>query len=263
MTQAGDLWTSVKAVREGGPLVHNIANYVAMDLAANVLLAAGASPVMAHALDEVADLAAIAGAVTVNMGTLDRPWVESMQALARAARAAGTPWVFDPVGAGATPYRTATAAQLIVQQPAVVRGNASEIIAVTGGSGGKGVDATHATAAALEAAQTLARRTGGVVAVTGAIDYVTDGVRTAECHNGDPMMAKVTATGCGLTCLIGAFVAATGDAYSGTVHAIAAYGIAGEIAAETAAGPGSFRVGLLDALHNLDEAQIDRRLRLG
>ncbi len=263
MTDASDqVWATVKSVRERAPLVHNVTNLVSMDIMANLLLAVGASPVMAHATEEVAEFAGMAGAVNINMGTLDAAWIESMQAAAAAARRAGTPWLFDPVGVGATAYRTATAASLLTLQPAVVRANASEVLALTGGPAGKGVDASHGTEQAVEVAMTLARRSGAVVAVTGVSDYVTDGVRVARIDNGHAMMARVTATGCALTAFIAAAVAAIEDPFKASMHALAAYGIAGELAAAEAKGPGSFRVAFLDSLAGLDEATIARHLKL-
>jgi len=263
MDATGDqVFRTLQAIRDKRPLVHSVTNFVSMDIMANLLLAVGASPVMAHATEEVGALAEIAGAVNINMGTLDGAWVESMQTAAAAARRAGTPWVFDPVGVGATPYRTGTAANLMTLKPTVVRGNASEVLALTGGSGGKGVDASHAVEQAVEAAVDLARRSGAVVAATGASDYVTDGIRIVRIDNGHPLLSTVTATGCALTAFIGAAVAATGEAFVATQHAIALFGIAGEIAAEQARGPGSFRVALLDALYQLDREAVTGRIKL-
>ncbi len=256
------VWSTVVAIREKGPLVHSVTNLVSMDIMANVLLAIGASPVMAHATEEVAAFAKMAGAVNINMGTLDAPWVESMRAAAAAAGRAGTPWLFDPVGVGATAYRNGVAASLITHKPSIIRGNASEILALAGGAGGKGVDASHGVEEAEAVARNLAERTGAVVAVTGASDYVTDGARQKRIDNGHPMMARVTATGCSLTAVMAAAVAVTADPFTAAGHALAAYGIAGEIAAEAAAGPGSFRVAFLDAIANLDQAAIADRIRL-
>ncbi|MEO1194380.1 MAG: hydroxyethylthiazole kinase [Pseudomonadota bacterium] len=264
---AAEVWTTVQAIRERGPLVHNLANYVSMDIMANLLLAAGASPVMAHATEEVGAFAAMAGAVTVNMGTLDDRWVESMQAAATAASQAGTPWLLDPVGVGATRYRTGVAQMLLKLKPQVIRGNASEVMALLGAQaglegGGKGVDSLHGSDEALSAAQALAASSGAVVVVTGARDYVTDGSHGGQVDNGHPLMARVTATGCSLTAFMGAALSVQPDRVSACLHALAAYGIAGEIAAERAQGPGSFRVAFLDAIAGLTEAQIAERARL-
>ncbi len=257
-----EVWTTIAAIRAQAPLVHSVTNLVSMDIMANVLLAIGASPVMAHATEEVADFARIAGAVNINMGTLDAAWVESMQAAAAAARRAGTPWLLDPVGVGATAYRNANAASLLLLKPAILRANASETLALAGGAGAKGVDASHGAEQALEAAKGLAARHGAVVAVTGASDYVTDGEHVVRIDNGHPLMARVTATGCALTAVMGAALAVTGEPFAAAVHALVAYGIAGEMAAERAAGPGSFRVHFLDCLAGLDRAAVEARMKL-
>jgi hydroxyethylthiazole kinase len=187
-----------------------------------------------------------------------------MRLAAARARSAGIPWVLDPVGAGATSYRTSVAAELVRLRPAVIRGNASEIMVVAGavGAGGKGVDATHATEDALGPARRLARESGSVVAMTGAIDFVTDGVRTLAVHNGHPLMARVTGLGCTATALVGACLGAEPNVLDATVAALTALGITGEIAAEQAGGPGSLQMLLLDALHGLDEGTVRRRARI-
>lgn len=259
---AGDaVWQTVEALRSGSPLVHNIINFVAMDLAANVLLAVGASPVMAHAQEEVAEMVAIAGALTINIGTLEPEWVVAMELAANRAAALRKPWVLDPVGAGATRYRDATLRLLVGKLPTVIRGNASEILALRGQSAARGVDSANPSTDALDVARTLAKQLGAIVAVTGAVDYVTDGTRLAALANGHPLMGRVTATGCGLTALVGATLALGLPPFDATVHALAIYGIAGELAAEGAEGPGSFRVRFLDRLATLDRQAIGR-LRL-
>jgi hydroxyethylthiazole kinase len=258
-----DVWTGLAAVRERGPLVHNITNYVAMDLSANALLAAGASPAMIHAQEEAADFARIADALVVNIGTLSPPWVEAMHQAAAVAADRGIPWVFDPVGVGATPYRTKTGIDLLERRPTVVRGNASEILALAGAAeGGKGVDSAHQAADAVDAAAELAERTGGVVAVTGATDVVTDGSATVTVDGGHPMMSRITALGCAASALVGAFAAVGDDPFAATVSALAVLGVAGERAATDAAGPGSLRWRLLDELHSLDQRTVEIGVRL-
>ncbi len=257
-----EVLTTLAAIREQAPLVHSVTNLVSMDIMANMLLAIGASPVMAHATEEVAEFAKIAGAVNINMGTLDSPWIESMQAAAVAARRAGTPWVFDPVGVGATAFRSGTAASLITLQPAIIRANASEVLALGGGTGAKGVDASHGVEQALEVAKEVAQRNATLIAVTGVSDYVTDGDRVARIDNGHTMMARVTATGCALTAVMAAALAVTGEPFTAAVHALIAYGIAGEIAAQSAGGPGSFRVAFLDSIATLDQAAIEAHMKL-
>jgi len=252
------LWSTVEGLRSRSPLVHNITNFVAMDLAANVLLAVGASPVMAHAQEEVADMVAIAGALAINIGTLEPEWVVAMELAADKAVSLRKPWVLDPVGAGATRYRDATLRTLVGKLPTVIRGNASEILALRGQSAARGVDSANASTDALGVARSLAKELGSVVAVTGAVDYVTDGKRLAAIGNGHPLMGRVTATGCGLTALVGATLGLGLSPFDATVHAIALYGIAGELAAEGAEGPGSFRVRFLDKLATLDRKAISR-----
>ncbi len=177
--------------------------------------------------------------------------------------------MLDPVGAGATKYRNETIAELLALKPTVIRGNASEIIAVARVAGffheaaaGKGVDSLHGTEAALEPALALARGLGCVVAATGAVDLVTDGARVARIANGAPIMAQVTASGCALSGILGAFVALTPDFFAATVAALGIYGVAGEIAAAGCAGPGSFRVALLDQLAGVNGEVLRAWLKL-
>ena len=256
----GSLLTDMRAI---APLVHCITNYVAMNVAANVLLAAGASPAMVHAPEETEEFAGISGALTINIGTLSAPWVEGMRRAIRSAATAGKPWVLDPVAHFATDYRRRTVAELMAQKPTIVRGNASEIIALAGGtSQGQGVDSGDPVEAAEDAARTLATRHGAVFAVTGPTDYVTDGSRTARIFGGSPLMPQVTALGCALTCLIGAHVATTpSDPFEATVAALATFAVAGERAGR-ATGPGSFAWQFLDHLAALDGAGLDDDARI-
>ena len=255
-----DLSSALSTLRARAPLVHNITNFVAMNTTANALLAVGASPAMVHAIEEVADFAPLANALVVNIGTLSPEWVEAMARAAGAANAAGVPWILDPVAVGATPLRRDAGRRLMALKPTVVRGNASEIIALAGEvSAGKGVDSTAASDAALDAAAALARASGAIVAVTGKIDYVTDGKRTVAVDNGDVMLTRVTATGCAVTALIGAYLGAGFSPLDAAVAGLATMGVAGEIAAAKATGPGSFQVALFDALAALDDATLAAR----
>lgn len=252
-----DFAATLTAMRAAGPLVQNITNYVSMNVMANVLIAAGAAPAMVHAEEEAAEFAAIAGALTINIGTLSPAWVRAMEAAAKVAAEKGTPWVLDPVAAGATSYRREVSARLVALKPTVIRGNASEVIALAGaGAGGRGVDSTDTVAAAEAAARALAGQTGGVVAVSGPVDFVTDGTRAARIANGDAMMARVTATGCALSGVVAAFAAAVPDTFDATVGALTYYAVAGERAAVGAKGPGSFAVSFLDELENVDESAL-------
>lgn len=244
-----DPGTYLDAVRSGAPLVHNITNFVAMNVMANVLLAVGASPAMVHAREEAAEFAAISQALTVNIGTADPDWGAAMEDAAGVMGKAGRPWVFDPVGVAATRFRQDLSERLLALRPTVVRGNASEILTLAGlGGAARGVDAGDRVEDAEDAARLLARRTGGVVAVSGPVDFATDGTRAFRVANGHPLMGRITVMGCSLNGVIAAFCVDR-PPLEATVAALACYGLAGETAGATAAGPGSFHPAFLDALH--------------
>lgn len=247
---------ALDALRTQSPLVHCITNYVAMNIAANVTLAAGASPAMIHAPEEVADFTPISGALTINIGTLSTPWLESMKAAAVAANAAKVPWVLDPVAHFATHYRAKAALDLLVLKPSIVRGNASEIIALAGGAGsGKGADSGDNVSDAQSSAQALAVRHDCIVAVSGPIDFITDGKRSASITGGSDIMPTVTALGCALTALVGAY-AAIAPRFEATIAAFVHFAEAGEQAGAETSGPGSFSVAFLDALHALQPGDL-------
>lgn len=249
-------------MRRTAPLVQNITNYVAMNIMANVMLASGASPAMVHAREEAAEFAGLAQALTINIGTLSPAWADAMLDSAEAAHAQGTPWIFDPVAVGATGYRRDFGARLLNLAPTVIRGNASEIMALAGAdASGKGADAADAVSQAQEAASALARRTGGVVAVTGPVDFVTDGTRNAEVANGHALMPRVTALGCSLTGIVGAFTVGQ-DPFEATLAALAYYGLAGERAAEGVRGPGTFQGAFIDALYAMTPEDLSRDARI-
>lgn len=246
-------------VRQETPLVHNITNYVVMNYTANALLSMGASPVMAHAIDEVADMAGIAGALVLNIGTLEKDWITSMIKAGQAATAKDTPVVLDPVGAGATALRTSAAKDILNKvKVTVVRGNASEILALGDqASTTKGVDSTHGVDSAVETARNMARQLGCVVAITGPEDLVTDGQRALKVKNGHAMMGQVTGTGCTATAIMGAFLAAdSSDQLMASAAALAYWGLCGEVAAESAKAPGSYMIALLDALYTVTPDQL-------
>lgn len=237
-------------LRAAAPLVHCLTNEVVQSITANVLLALGASPAMIVAEEEVADFAAIAGALLINVGTVYPTRLAAMRGAVAAARRAGTPWTLDPVAAGVLAYRSDALRELITQQPAAIRGNASEILALAGASaGGKGVDSTAASSAALAAAQQLASATGAVVAVTGEVDYVSDGTRTWAVPGGDPLMTRVVGTGCALSAVVAAFTADAPDRLAAVAAACAVMSRAGGDAAAAARGPGSFLPAFLDAIY--------------
>ncbi len=250
-------------IRTAAPRVHRITNYVVMNNTANALLAVGASPAMVHALEEVEEFVSISSALVVNIGTLSPAWVSAMERAAVRASERGIPWLLDPVGAGATTYRTETARALLALRPTVLRGNASEILAVAGELGGtRGVDSTAGSDAALEAATLLAQRHGTTVVITGAVDIATDGARVVRCGNGHPLMTRVTGLGCSLSAITGACLAVESDALQAAASALVIAGVTGELAAARAAGPGSLQVEMLDALHHLDAAQLAAHARL-
>jgi hydroxyethylthiazole kinase len=254
-----ETWLTLQELRRVAPLVHNITNYVAMDVTANALLAIGASPAMVHAEAEVDEFVALAQALVINIGTLSPAWVRSMTRAAEQARAHAKPWVLDPVGAGATQYRTGVARDLARRGPTVIRGNASEILALAGASTAatKGVDSVHGAADALEVAHDLARDLATVVAVTGAVDYVTDGERVLRVENGHPMMTRITALGCTATALTGAFLAVQPDPLLAAAQALGILGLCGETAARGVEGPGTLRLRIIDALYRMDESALE------
>jgi hydroxyethylthiazole kinase len=267
---AGRVAACLERLRRERPLVQNITNYVSMDIAANALLALGASPAMVHAVEEIEDFGALIGALVVNIGTLSPGWVAGMDAAAAQAHRLGKPWVLDPVGAGATRFRNETVVRLAAHRPTVIRGNASEIMAVAAalglgaaGSRPKGVDSVDTTDGAEAMAVALARHLDCVVAATGAIDLVTDGRTLRRLANGSPLMTQVTAVGCSLSAIAAAFCAVEPDALEATTAALAVVAIAGEIAADIAPLPGSFRTAWLDQLAAIDGAAVAARLRLG
>ncbi len=266
---AADVWADLQAVRERSPLVHSITNFVVMNFNANVLLALGAAPVMAHAREEVADMAGIAQALVLNIGTLEPAWIEAMRIAQARAHQRGIPVVLDPVGAGATPYRNQALASLIdTHAPTILRGNGSEVMSVAGlAAATRGVDSSASSDDAVAAARTFAARTGAVVCVSGAIDHVIDaGGRWVRLANGHAWMTRITGVGCSATAMIGAFAAVQPDAWRATASAMAVMGVAGEWAAERAiaagGGVGRMQTELLDALHLLDEATLLARLRI-
>jgi hydroxyethylthiazole kinase len=258
------LWQDIRKIRTEAPLVHNITNYVVMNTTANALLAIGASPVMAHAIEEVEEMVGLARALVINIGTLSRPWIEAMMKAGKEARRRNIPVVLDPVGSGATQFRTATAASLIKEiHPAIIRGNASEIRSlVTSGSETKGVDSRHTPDEVLDDARALSRSAECVVSVSGAVDLIVADDTVARVANGHPMMTRVTGMGCAASAITGAFAAINPSPFKAAVHAMALMGIAGEIAAERAAGPGSFQMHFPDVLHGVRESDIMLRCKI-
>ena len=248
------LSAAIAAVRTKSPLVHNITNYVVMNNSANALLAIGASPVMAHWTEEMEEMTAIAGALVINIGTLDADWIEGMKAAGLAAARRGTPIVLDPVGAGATSQRTNAAWGLInLCHPTIIRGNGSEIMALVDASvKSKGVDSSASSDDALAAARRLAVDTGAIVVISGETDYITNGEDIFTVEGGHPIMTAVTGMGCTSTALVGAFAAVVPDPMVAATAAMAVMSLAGERAAKVARGNGSMQMQFLDELYNLN-----------
>ena len=252
-------------IRERKPLVHQITNYVVMNETANATLSLGALPVMAHAPEEVEEMASVAGALVLNIGTLSKHWIEAMLLAARAANAAGAPVVLDPVGAGATTLRTETAKRILAEADiAVVRGNQAEIATLAGRQAEiRGVESIGAADSAADLAKFAATELGCVVAVTGPVDHVSDGQQLISVANGHELLGTVSGTGCMSTAMTGCFLAVGADRpLEAAAEALVAFGVAGEDAAGGAKGPGSFHVNLYDALYNLDSATLDSRAKL-
>ncbi|KAF0118415.1 MAG: hydroxyethylthiazole kinase [bacterium] len=251
---------NLRSIRERKPLVHNITNYVVMNYTANALLACGASPVMAHAAEEVEEMVSFAGALVLNIGTLSPPWVHSMLKAGKKANALHVPVILDPVGAGATSLRTDSAKRLIEELSIqVIRGNASEILSLGGEKSEartKGVDSVHSVDQSADTAIALAVELRTTLAITGAVDLITDGKRICRVMNGHEMMSHVTGTGCTATAIIGAFLAVEPDSMEAAATGLSYFGLAGEKAAERAFGPGTFQISLLDALYEMKEDDL-------
>lgn len=256
-----DPGATLATIRERKPLVHNITNYVVMNETANAILALGALPVMAHAKEEVREMVGLAGALVLNIGTLSPDWVDAMLLAGAAANERGIPVALDPVGVGATAYRTETAKRILDSvDVAVLRGNAGEVATLVGMEAEvRGVESVGAGGDPAALARAAATRLGVVASVTGAVDHVSDGERSAAISNGHQLLAAITGTGCMSTAMTGCFLAAKGDRFEAAVEALVAFGVAGEDAAAGANGPGSFHVALYDALAALDPATLTAR----
>jgi hydroxyethylthiazole kinase len=256
----------LREIRKRQPLVHHITNFVVMNSTANVTLAIGASPIMAHCHEEMEAMSAFSSVLNLNIGTLTPYWIDSMVMAGKVAGKRGIPIVLDPVGSGATPLRTEAVKRILAEMPVtVVRGNASEIMSLFAAEEAikiRGVDSLETVEAVRHGAHQLAAELKKVVAVTGAVDFVTDGKRAFEVHNGDSMFSLVTGTGCAATTAISCFCAVESDALVATAAALGYYGLAGEEAATVSSGPGSFQMALYDALYSLSEETMLQKLRI-
>ncbi|VVB07293.1 unnamed protein product [Arabis nemorensis] len=259
------VWAHLTTVRQRSPLVQCITNFVSMDLVANTLLSAGASPAMVHSVVEIPDFTPHVHALCVNVGTLTPDWLPSMKAAAELASKLGKPWVLDPAAVSCSRFRLKACLELVELKPTVIKGNGSEIIALSSASTGqtKGADSSHESTDAIEAAKSLALSSGAVVAVSGAVDIVTDGKRVIGVRNGTKMMQKITATGCSLAGLIAAFLAIDSlQPLEATVSAMSVFGIAGELGEAMSKGPASLRMHLIDSLYGLDETTVLNRVNI-
>jgi hydroxyethylthiazole kinase len=253
---------SLRRLRDAKPLVHQITNYVVMNETANATLALGALPVMAHAKEEVEEMVGFAGALVLNIGTLSPHWLDEMLLAGKAANTRGVPVVLDPVGVGATRYRTDTAKRILDEvDVTVLRGNAGEVATLVGVDAEmRGVESIGAGGDPAEIARAAAAALGVVASVTGPVDHVSDGERVHAIANGHPLMASITGTGCMSSAITGCFLTVNRDRpLEAAVEALVAFGVAGEDAAVGAKGPGSFHVALYDALAALDPATLDAR----
>lgn len=263
MIDKNRLTSNLNLIRQKSPLVHNITNYVVMNNTANALLAIGASPVMAHAINEVEEMVAIASSLVINIGTLSDDWIKAMLLAGKIANKKGISVILDPVGAGATSYRTETSLMIIKEcKPSVIRGNASEIMALVNSQNiTKGVDSIASSDSAIDAAKLLAKKNGTIVVISGPTDYITDGEQIAEIKNGSVMMTRVTGLGCTATAIIGAFVAVNSNFFEASTHAMAIMGIAGELAALKSEGTGTMQLHFLDELYKMSDSTIFEYLK--
>ncbi|MBN1382428.1 MAG: hydroxyethylthiazole kinase [Deltaproteobacteria bacterium] len=255
---------AVKTIRQKSPLIHNITNYVVMNYTANALLALGASPVMAHAEEEMEDMVNISGALVINIGTLSDHWIKAMFRAANEAGKRNIPVILDPVGAGATKYRTRITREFLeTVPPTVIRGNASEILAILQDDAKtKGVDSTVSSSAAIRDAHRINLTYGSVVCISGEVDYIISSDHLIKVMNGHQMMSMVTGMGCTASALCGAFAAVNTSVTTAVSEAMSVMGMAGELAVTSATGPGSLQYRFLDALFTLSHEDIERLLKI-
>lgn len=259
-----NLWNYIQSVKKLSPLVHNISNFVVMNNTANALLAVGASPVMAHAKSEVKEMVAIANALVINIGTLDEYWSESMLTAAEEASRLKKTWILDPVGAGATAYRDEILAKLLEFKPTVIRGNASEIIALVKANKTvtKGVDSTAESNEAINAAKYLVESRECIICISGATDIIIDEKETYFVENGHALMTKITGLGCSASAIVAAFAGIADNKTEGTVAAMTLLGIAGELSEKISHGPGSLQMNILDKLYNLSKPEFFKNVKV-
>jgi hydroxyethylthiazole kinase len=254
-------------IRNESPLIHNITNFVVMNSSANILLASGASPVMAHAPEEAADMASVSGAVVLNIGTLTKQWVDSMILAGKSANKNNIPVILDPVGSGATDFRTETVKNILNEVKIdVIRGNLSEIMSLSGGhEKTRGVDSSISgiSSEIIEKTKELAIKYKNTISVSGETDIVTDGNNLISVKNGSSLLTKITGMGCGLSAVTAAFCAVSEKDFTQASACAAAYfGICAEKAAEISDKPGSFYVNFIDSLYCVSQKDIEDRARI-
>ncbi len=265
MNEVTSICADLQEIRKRRPLIHSITNFVVMNETANAVLCLGGLPIMAHAAEEVAEMVGIANAVVLNIGTLQPDWVDAMEAAGKRANELGIPVILDPVGAGATRLRTGSSRRLLESvKISVVRGNKGEIAALVGvESEVRGVESISAAATSEEVAQRFAHTYGCCAAVTGAVDVVCDGERTAQISNGDPMLSRLVGTGCMSDVVIAAFAAVNRDPFAAACGGLVTFGIAGEMASKVSGDkPGTFHVELYNALSAVDVRDITTMAKL-
>lgn len=255
---------NLKKLRETKPLIHNITNYVVMNYTANILLAMGASPVMSHAPNEVEEMVQMAGALVLNIGTLSNEWIASMLLAGKQANKKKIPVILDPVGSGATSLRTSSSNKIINEvNISVIRGNASEILSLRKDNfSTKGVDSINEVEDAAQTAKMLAKEMKTVIAITGPVDLITDGINTIRVSNGHPLMSYVTGTGCSATATIAAFLAVDDKPLIASATALGFFGLAGEIAGKITSAPGSFMIELLNALYKISPGELKEGIKI-
>lgn len=254
----------LQKIRETSPLILSLTNSVVQNISANLLLAIGAAPVMLCDAEEIEELlGSCASGLLINLGTLSREQTKTMSRTIAAANSSQKPWVLDPVAVGGLSFRTEFAYEILKQKPTLIRGNASEILALAGfDAQTRGPESLYRSDAAVNAAQSLAEKTGSTVLVTGEIDYVTDGKKIVACGNGNPLMTRVTGVGCSMGALAAACLSVAENAFDGAVATALILGVAGEIAVGHSRGSGSFAIELLDALYNLSEDDLRSHARI-
>ncbi len=264
-TEIENICLNLEKLRKEKPLVHNITNYVVMNFSANCLLALGASPVMAEAQEELSDMSSISSSLVINIGTLSSHWVESMEIAIDLAKKNNKPVILDPVGAGASDYRTQTAKKFLSMGVSVLRGNSSEIMALNNslkGNKTKGVDSSEISINAIDSAKELAASFKTTVVISGETDYICSVDRVIALSNGVSLMGTITGMGCSASALIGAFLPVSPSPFEAAVSAMSVMSIAGEMAAEKALAPGAFNVAFVDALYEVNADIIRKRIKL-